>query len=189
MNYLVAPERHEREGFVLRSYEPGDGALLAAAQNESYDHLRPWLAWAKPHTSVEEAEVSVRQFRGKYLLAQDFVIGIFSSDERRLLGGTGFHLREGPLSACSAEIGMFVRASAAGRGLGTAVLRAMLEWGFRDWPWLRLAWYCDENNLGSARVAERAGMMREGVLHGQPTAVGDGRRNTLCYGLTKNAWV
>ena len=39
MNYLVAPERHEREGFVLRSYEPGDGALLAAAQNASYDHL------------------------------------------------------------------------------------------------------------------------------------------------------
>jgi hypothetical protein len=41
MSYLFAPERHEADGFVLRSYEVGDGPRLSEAVNESYDHLRP----------------------------------------------------------------------------------------------------------------------------------------------------
>ena len=41
------------------------------------------------------------------------------ADEKRVLGGSGFHLREGPLADGAAEMGMWVRASEAGRGLGT----------------------------------------------------------------------
>jgi len=106
MDYLIAPERHESDGFVLRSYDVGDGALLSDAVNESYDHLRPWMPWAKPHQSVEESRKLVRQFRARYLLSEDFVIGVFSANDQRLLGGAGFHLREGPLSTACAEIGM-----------------------------------------------------------------------------------
>ena len=43
MDYLFAPERYQAKGFVLRSYDLGDGPLLADAVNASYDHLRPWL--------------------------------------------------------------------------------------------------------------------------------------------------
>jgi hypothetical protein len=107
VSYLVAPERFEADGIVLRSYDVGDGVLLADAVNESYEHLRPWMPWAAPYQSVEDSEQLVRQFRGRYLLAEDFVIGIFSRDEQRLLGGTGFHLREGPIASGCAEIGMF----------------------------------------------------------------------------------
>jgi hypothetical protein len=32
-------------------------------------------------------------------------------------------------------------------------------------------------------------MELEGVLKGQKAEVGDGRRNTACYGLTKEAWL
>lgn len=189
MDYLVAPERWVAETFVLRSYEVDDGPLLSDAVNESYEHLRPWLPWAKPHQSVDESRRLVRQFRGKYLLAQDFVLGVFSPHGDRLLGGTGFHLREGPLSTQSAEIGMFIRHSEAGRGLGVRVLKAMIEWGFTEWPWLRLSWRCDERNVASMRVAEKGGLHREGTLRGQPTDVGEGRRDTACYALTKPAWL
>jgi RimJ/RimL family protein N-acetyltransferase len=186
---MIAPERHATQGFVLRSYDLGQGPLLSAAVNESYEHLRPWLPWAKPHQSVEESERLVRQFRGRYLLAQDFVLGIFSSDEKRLLGGTGFHLREGPLSSGCAEIGMFIRQSEAGRGLGTHVLTRLLQWGFTEWPWLRLSWRCDQRNVASIRVAEKAGLRHEGVLRGQPAHVGDGRRDTACYASTRPEWL
>ena len=43
---------------------------------------------------VEESEKLVRQFRARYLLSEDFVIGIFSVDGRQLLGGTGFLQRK-----------------------------------------------------------------------------------------------
>jgi RimJ/RimL family protein N-acetyltransferase len=189
MDYLVAPERFVGSGFVLRSYDVGDGPLLTEAVDESYEHLRNWMPWAKPHQPIEESERLVRQFRGKYLLAQDFVIAILAPDEKRLLGGTGFHLQEGPLSSLSAEVGMFIRRTEAGRGLGTRVLKAMLRWGFSEWPWQRLAWRCDERNEPSVRVATAAGLRLEGVLRGQPAEVGEGRRNTSCFALTRAEWV
>ena len=189
MEHLFAPERFETNNFILRSYDVGDGPLVADAVNASYDHLRPWMPWAKPHQSVEESEKLVRQFRARYLLSEDFVIGIFSADGRQLLGGTGFHLREGPISNACAEIGMFIRQSEAGRGLGTRVLRALVRWGFTDWPWLRLAWRCDQRNVASARVAEKAGLRLEGVLRGQRAEVGEGRRDTACYAMLKSEWL
>lgn len=146
------------------------------------------MPWAKSHQSVEESETRVRRFRAKYLLSDDFVIGIFSVDGRQLLGGTGFHLREGPVSSGCAEIGMFIRQSEAGRGLGTRALRALLQWGFTEWPWLRLAWRCDQRHIASARVAEKAGLRLEGVLRGQRAEVGEGRRDTACYALLESEW-
>jgi len=120
---------------------------------------------------------------------EDFVIGVFAPDERRLLGGTGFHLREGPLASASAEMGLFIRASEARRGLGTRVVAAMLAWGFDAWPWHRLSWRCDDRNQGSMRVAEKAGLSFEGLLRGQAAEVGGGRRDTACYAITKDAWL
>jgi RimJ/RimL family protein N-acetyltransferase len=189
MTYLFAPERYETTDFVLRSYDVGDGPLLSDASDESYDHLRPWMPWATPHQSVADSEKLVRQFRARYLLSEDFVIGIFSTDEKRLLGGAGFHLREGPIATGCAEIGMFIRKNEAGRGLGTRVLLSLLDWGFSAWPWLRLSWRCDQRNLASIRVAEKAGLLHEGTLRGQQVHVGEGRRNTVCYALTKPDWL
>jgi RimJ/RimL family protein N-acetyltransferase len=189
MGQWFAPERYEARDFVLRPYEVGDGLLLASANAESYEHLRPWMSWATPDPSPDDAEVLVRRFRAKYLMQEDFVLGVFSCDEKRLLGGTGFHLREGPVASGCAEVGLFVRSSEAGRQLGTRILRAMLQWGFRDWPWLRLSWRCDELNIASVRVAEKGGMTLEGVLRGQAAEVGGGRRNTASYAITKHEFL
>ena len=189
MGEWFAPERHEAGDFVLRSYDVGDGALMAPMNVESYEHFRPWMPWAMAEQSSDDAEVFARRFRAKYLLHEDFIMGVFSADGRRLLGGTGFHLREGALSSKCAEIGMVVRASEAGRGLGTRVLGAVLRWGFTEWPWLRLSWRCDDRNIASKRVAEKAGLSLEGLLRGQKAEVGDDRRDTACYGITKEAWL
>jgi ribosomal-protein-serine acetyltransferase len=189
VNEFMAPERHEADGFVLRSYEVGDGALLYEAARESYEQLRPWMPWAKQEQTVEESEALVRGFRGRYLLGEDFTLGVFSPDGRRLLGGSGFHLREGPLSSACAELGLFIRTSEAGRGLGTKVTLALLAWGFSDWPWQRLAWRCDARNLASLRVAAKSGLRHEGALRGQAAHTGDGRADTVCYGLTRTEWL
>ena len=188
-NYLFAPDRIDLPEFTIRSYEPGDGVLISEAVNNSYEHLRTYMYWAKPYQPNEESEHLCRIFRARYLLAEDFVLGVFSPSGDRLLGGTGYHLREGNLSTCNAEIGMWIRGDAAGQGLGTKVLIALLRWGFSEWPWLRLSWRCDVTNVASARTAEKAGMQREGLLRSD-FPIGEGqRRDTYIYSALKAEWL
>ena len=185
---FFAPDHYATAEFTVRSYVPGDGPLLAEAVNASYEHLKRFMEWAKPHTEVTEAEQTVRRFRGEYLLATNFVLGVFSPDDKRLLGGSGFHLREGELDNRAAEIGMWIRAEAAGKGLGTAVLKELLTWGFTVWPWERLAWRCDGRNLASRRTAEKAGMVHEGVLRRHLLMPDGSRRDTVLFAMLKDEW-
>jgi RimJ/RimL family protein N-acetyltransferase len=189
LTYVAAPERHAEEGFVLRSYRAGDGPSLSDAVNTSYEHLKTFMAWASPYQSVERSEQKCRECRGRWLLATDFVIGVWERDESRLLGGCGYHLREGALELQNAEIGMWIRADAAGRGLGTAVLRALLRWGFSEWPWLRLSWRCSGANVASQRVAEKVGLQREGILRSHAVDPDGQRRDTICYAVLRDDWL
>ena len=186
--YLIPPERYGEPGFLLRNYQPGDGARVYDAVTSSYEHLKTSMAWVRQEQSVEACEQRCREFRAKWLNAQDFVIGIWAPDESRLLGGCGYHLREGGLELRNAEIGMWIRADAAGRGLGTAVLRALVRWGFTEWPWLRLSWRCSGANRASQRTAERGGLQREGRLRSNAVDPDGQRRDTCCYAILREEW-
>ena len=83
---------------------------------------------------------------------------------------------------------MWVRASMAGRGLGGRFLHALLQWGFTEWPWLRLSWRCDTRNKASIRVAERAGLKREGTLRSHLIAPDGQRRDTACFAILRDEW-
>ena len=130
----------------------------------------------------------MRYFRGKWLIQSDFVVAVVSLDGEEILGGSGFHLREGELSSGNAEIGMWIRADAAGCGLGTRVLVEMLRWGFDEWPFERLSWRCSRENRGSLRVAEKAGMTREGTLHGHRVEDDGSRGDTLLFSALRASW-
>lgn len=189
LDYFVAPECLEHSDFLVRGYLPGDGAALNEALAASYSHLRTFMPWAEREQTVEQSERFARESRARYLLAENFNLAIFDPSGSTLLGGSGFHLREGGLDQRNAEIGMWIRAGAAGRGLGTAVLVAVLAWGFEKWPWQRLSWRCDSTNTASARVATKAGMRLEGTLRSHSTAVsGGGRRDTLCFAALRGEW-
>jgi RimJ/RimL family protein N-acetyltransferase len=145
------------------------------------------MPWARAEQSVEESEALCRTFAGKYLLNQDFTLGIWIGDE--LVGGSGFHLRHGPIDLGNAEIGMWISAARAGSGLGTRALAALLEWGFSSaWPWQRLVWQCDTRNLASARVAEKNGLSREGTFRADALAVDGSRRDTHLYAILRDQW-
>ncbi len=184
MDWFAAPDRLDAERFTLRSWLPGDGAALHEAAEASREHLHRWMPWSRAEASPADRERIVREARGKYLLSQDFLLSIWAPDGSRVLGGSGFHPRGEPLSMHKAEIGLWIRAEMAGRGLGTEVLRALLEWGFTAWPWRRLAWRCDPHNHASARVAENARMRQEGVLRAWNTD-GEEPRDTVVFALLR----
>jgi RimJ/RimL family protein N-acetyltransferase len=183
---FFAPNRLDAGEFVIRSYQPGDGKALRAAVDESYLHLRAWMPWAAPESTDEDYEARCRRFCGNYLLNQDFVLGIWIGDE--VVGGTGFHLRQGALELRNAEIGMWIRQSHAGKGFGTRVLKAMLKWGFTEWGWERLVWRCDPKNLASKRVAEKCGFILEGTSRSDSYGVLGERRDMHVFAILRSEW-
>ncbi|MCC6572890.1 MAG: GNAT family N-acetyltransferase [Planctomycetes bacterium] len=186
--YFDAPQRTATREFVIRAYKPGDGAALTAAVDASYEHLKRFMHWAKPHQPLEESEKRVREFAGNFVACSEFTLGVWTPDEKRIIGGTGYHLRDGPLPLMNAEIGMWIAGDLAGQGLGTRVLRELLRWGFTDWPWLRLSWWCHGSNAASRRVAEKAGMKLEGVLREHRHDVNGARQDSCVYAMLKSEW-
>lgn len=140
---------------VVRPYRAGDGVMMASALNTSYHHLRGAMSWARPHVGVIQCERLVARLRRKFEAQSDFPMAILTPNQDALLGSCAFHPREG---GDHAYLGLWLRASAAGHGLGTAVARDLLRWGFEVWRWRALFWRCHRNNTASARTAVKAGM-------------------------------
>jgi RimJ/RimL family protein N-acetyltransferase len=182
---FVAPAEHRDGELLLRGFRPGDGAELHDATQSSYQHLRAFMAWASPGTTPEDSEGFVRGASAKWLLGEEWGVAVWRGE--RLVAASGFMLRDRPLEHGTAEIGMWVRADEAGRGLGTRVLRAMVDWADAAWPFQKLTWLCDSRNLASARVAQKCGFQLEGRLreHG-PAVSGDYRETTLVFGLLRS---
>ena len=181
---FFAPQVYQTPAFTIRSYQPGDGVALQAAVVQSYDHLKASMPWATDKQTITETERIVRQFTANYLTHTDFCLGMFAPNGR-LLGGGGFHLRHGPMKARTAEIGLWIRGDEASKGLGTAIVAAQITWAWSHWPWQRLVWKCDSNNIGSRKVAERNGFTLEGTMRKEFCDVTGERRDTCIYALLK----
>jgi len=184
---FVAPDEHRAGELLLRCFRPGDGAELNRAARESYQHLRPWWAGVRPDPPVEDSEAFARRSRARWLLGDgEWSVAVLRGD--RLVAFAGFALqRRHPLEHGVAETGLWVRADEAGRGLGTQVLAAMVDWADAAWPFQKLAWGCDRRNTASIRVAEKCGFMLEAELRAHQPAWGaiGGRQDTLLYGLLR----
>jgi RimJ/RimL family protein N-acetyltransferase len=183
---FIAPLSVADGDLTIRSYRPGDGPALLEATVSSYEHLRPWMPWATREDTPEAAEARARRFAGSYLCNDDFVLGIWRG--AHLVGGTGYHLRWGPLTTGVAEIGMWIRASAAGQGLGARALALMLDWGFGTWGWERLVWRCDTRNRASIAVARKNGLTLEGTLRADEFGVDGQRRDTHVFAMLRGEW-
>lgn len=185
-NRRLVPLSYQADQFVLRSYTAEDAEALQVATVESFEHLRPWMPWAKEDLTVDEAEGTCRRLAAEYMTDSDYTLGVWEGTE--LVGGTGFHLRCGPVEWRCAEIGMWIRGSKSGQGLGTKVLKAVLEWGFTDWDWQRLVWKCDTRNVASRRVAEKCGMLLEATHRSDCVDVDGNRRDSFLFAIVKADW-
>ena len=182
-----APRKHHTNGFVIRTYELSDAEQLAQQQKESYTHLKEAMPWASEHPSTQITLPAIRSFEKAYKSNKDYTLGIFDKDNKTLLGGTGFHLRGYDFRGETAEIGMWITASRSGEGLGTKVLKEMIKWGFYEWHWRRLSWYCGDRNLGSIRTAEKAGLVKEGLHHKHFRDHQGHWRDSHCFAITKRS--
>lgn len=151
-------------------YDLGDGADLRilemrhapifldfTAANRAY--LGEWLGWANNIHSVEDAQNFIK--RGMTRFAEDGLpsVGIWQDDQ--MVGGLLFFPIEKRILAT--EIGFWLGQEAAGHGLMTRSVRAMLGYVFDDIQLNRMSLKADVNNTRSRAVAERLGFTFEGI--------------------------
>jgi RimJ/RimL family protein N-acetyltransferase len=179
--YRIVTER-----LVLRCWDPADAGALKAAIDASLDHLRPWMPWAihEPEP-VEDKVARLRHFRSLFDSDEDYVYGMFSADEREVVGGTGLHLRHGPAAR---EIGYWLRADLEGQGLMTETVAALTRVAFEvdrvRWVEIR----CDPANARSAAVPRRLGFEHEATL-ARRTETGDGApRDVMVFTMLEDGF-
>ena len=85
------------------------------------------------------------------------------------------------------ELGYVLARSYWGKGYMTEALKRLVDWALKQQEIYRVWSVCDVDNLASARVMEKAGMQREGILRRwsmHPT-ISDEPRDSYCYSITK----
>jgi len=80
------------------------------------------------------------------------VIGSITLDK-----GKGIH-------SCKAELGYVIARKYWGNGCATQAIKLAIETGFNDLDVERIEAYVDPTNIGSQRVLEKNGFLREGLL-------------------------
>ncbi len=163
--------RIETARTVLRCWEPADAGALKCVIDANLEHLRPWMPWVRHEPESLDGKIQrLRRFRGEFDLSRDFVYGVFTADERRILGSSGLHTRAGEGAL---EIGYWIRSDSVGCGLATEVAGALARCGLELHHVDRVEIHCDAENRASMAVARKLGFTQEGLLR-QRMRTGDG---------------
>jgi RimJ/RimL family protein N-acetyltransferase len=102
------------------------------------------------------------------------------------VGGIGF-VPGSDVERYSAEIGYWLGETFWGRGIVTEALQLVTDYAFIRFNLLRLFALPFADNVGSARVLEKAGYAREGLLHQSSVKFGQ-PKDQLIYARINDKW-
>jgi RimJ/RimL family protein N-acetyltransferase len=151
------PTTLETERLRLRPHVMADAAAIFATYAQDPEVAR-YVTW-RPHQSVR----TVREFLQSRALARRagtaFSWAVTLRDGGRIVGNI-----EARPSDHRVELGYVLARAYWGRGLMAEAVRALTDWALAQ-PEVHRVWaVCDVENGASARVLEKAGMAREGLL-------------------------
>lgn len=157
MKPIKAPERIETERLVLRRPTVDDAAEVFEryARDVEVSRYMAWQLHRSPEMTRAFLEFSDAEWArwpgGPYLIE--------SRETGQLLGGTGLAFE----TKYRASTGYVLARDAWGRGYATESVRAMVDVS-RSVGVVRLYALCHVDHEKSARVLERSGFLREGIL-------------------------
>ena len=144
---------------TLRTPLVDDAPSIAAAVRDSYETISPWMVWARPDYTTEDAiQWITNQIPGD----ADAVPLVNVDDDGTIAGASGLNGFD-QLNR-RANLGYWLRPDRTGRGYATGATRLVAAWGFDHLELERIEIIMSTENEPSRKVAERAGAAYEGVL-------------------------
>lgn len=163
------------ESILLRPYCETDAEHLYAAVRESIPEVSRWLPWCHENYSLEESRDFVASRRISSQGDEWYSFAIFEKSSGAFVGGVGLNFINRVHQF--ANLGYWIRTSAAGRGFATGATRLAARFGFAQLGLQRIEIVAAVKNVASQRVAEKAGAIREGVA----------RKRLLIHGESQDA--
>jgi ribosomal-protein-serine acetyltransferase len=150
-------------GLVLERWRSADLERLFAAISENIEHLRPWMAFAAHHGRDSVARFLAASEAG-WERGERFEYAIL--DRRAaVLGSAGLIGRIGPGGL---EIGYWIGARHAGRGIATLAVAALTEVALELSAVDHVEIRHDEANIASGGIPARLGFRNLGSVAGPP---------------------
>ena len=178
------PYRIETERLVIRPYDPRDAPILKETVERSREHLWDWMPWtpAEPEP-LENVVQRLRTFRAQFDADENWIMGIWSKNGSRFLGGTGLHPRGGEGSL---EIGYWVAVDAIGQGIATEVTAVLARVCVELLGLDRVDLQIEPTNERSANVARKLGFTHEATLRRRlPRREGEPRADSMVFTLLR----
>ncbi len=163
---------------LLRPIVQDDAAAIFTAYTQDQEVTR-YLTW-RPHQHQFETEAYIARCLATessrtYVIADRHDGGILGAIDLR------------QATTHRVEFGYVLATLHWGRGLMTETLQAVAGWALAQLSVFRIGAVCDVDNIASARVMEKAGLSREGLLRRwmiHPN-ISDEPRDCLAYGAAK----
>jgi ribosomal-protein-serine acetyltransferase len=149
------------ENIRIRPYVLDDAEDAYAAAMESVAEIQPWMPWCHPGYSLDDSRAWIGAQVAAFEQRTAFEFAIVS-ERGAFVGGCGVNQIDA--TNRRANLGYWVRTSAARRGVATAAVGALRDWAFQHTDLVRLEPVIAADNRASHRVAEKTGAHREGVL-------------------------
>jgi RimJ/RimL family protein N-acetyltransferase len=173
------PEVSIRTGtLTLRPFTGGDADATYAGCSDEV--TQRWLALPQPYT-VDIATAWCTTVSHALRESGDGVhFAITDTDSGRFLGTVG--LKKTDWTARVSEVGYWIAPWARGRGVAAGATRAVGRWLLADQGFERMELKAAVENVASQRVAERAGLHREGIMRNASFTHG-GRVDLILFSL------
>jgi [ribosomal protein S5]-alanine N-acetyltransferase len=153
----MLPVGFETARLILRPVTLADAPDIFAAYAQDLDVVR-FLSW-RPHRATSETESYIaRCVAAPSGRSRTYVLS--GRQDGILLGAFDLRRPEPHRLDC----GYVLARAYWGRGLMTEALAEISAWALRQESIRRIGAVCDVDNLASARVMEKAGLQREGIL-------------------------
>jgi RimJ/RimL family protein N-acetyltransferase len=122
------------------------------------EEIARFVTW-RPHATASESEAVIDHFLDSWRQGREFHWLVFLRGSNTLMGAAGLRKQEHQL-----ELGYVLARRYWGRGYMTEAIAALVDWAFTEPSVFRVGAVCDTDNRRSARLLERAGFEREGIL-------------------------
>jgi RimJ/RimL family protein N-acetyltransferase len=154
---VQAPEILNTARLRLRRAQVDDAAAIFEEYAQDPDVTR-CLSF-RPNKHMSESQDFLRGCMARWEAGDEFVWAITLPSDDRAIGTVACRMQ-----GHKAELGYALAKRFWNRGFMGEAVRAVADWAITVEPVFRVWAYCDVTNTRSARVMEKAGMQREGLL-------------------------